>query len=83
MILKSSTCKTFIPFNSDSIDLGVLEAHLRRNRKAFEKCQKVIVTLLALKKRKDGHLFHLVDRNVLKIVTNMVWETRGTAVWTK
>lgn len=83
MVLRDETGGVFMPFKLDAIDTGMLGAHLKRNQRAFEKCQKVIITLLGLKKQKGGHLFHLVDRNVLKIVVNMVWETRGTAVWTK
>jgi len=73
----------FVPAKPKSLDYGILKAYLKRNKIIFKKCQKVTIILLGLKKRKDVHLFHLVDRDVLRIVIDMVWETRGTQVWIK
>lgn len=77
VIPKSDTCKVFVPFKPEILDYSILEAHLQRNRNAFAKCQNVIITLLGLKKKKEI----MIDRDVLKIVVNMVWVTRGTKSW--
>lgn len=50
---------------------------LMSNRMNFLKCQKAITILLGLIKQKAFR----VDPNVLKIVVAMIWETRGTKVW--
>ena len=83
LIRKNTIGRTFVPFKPYFIDTGMLGAHLKRNRTAFEKCQQAIIILIGLKKRKFYPLFDFVDRDVMKIVVNMVWKTRGTRVWTE
>jgi hypothetical protein len=56
-----------------------VETYLKRNRKGWQKCLKATTILFGLRKQKILD----IDRNVLKLVINMVWETRGTKVWTQ
>lgn len=51
---------------------------LDRNQALFRKCQKAIIALLVLERRKE----FLSYRHVLRIITLMTWETRGTRFWT-
>lgn len=50
---------------------------LERNSKAFKKCQQAIISLLRLRKLREFGLY----RDVLGLVSAMVWSTRGTKVW--
>lgn len=68
----------------DLTEKGAIVAnYLARNCRAFEKCQKAISVLLGLSKLRKNKLFCLAGRNVTTIVISMVWETRGTKVWTE
>jgi hypothetical protein len=53
------------------------------NGKAFRKCQSATMTMLGLIRQKKVKSFDLVGRHVMKIVSLMIWETRGTKVWTQ
>lgn len=62
----------------DCIDYYALEGWLQRNRKAFRNCKKVVTILLGLNKRRKLQM----DHNLVNPIVEMVWETRGTQVWT-
>jgi hypothetical protein len=55
---------------------------LEQNRIGWKKCREACLILLGLKKRRD-RMFNLVAIDVMKIVVSMVWDTRGTKVWTE
>jgi hypothetical protein len=59
---------------------------MQNNAAGWKNCVKSILILLGLKKKetKSGHsLFSCLSRDTLGIVISMVWETRGTKVWTE
>lgn len=53
------------------------EIWLKRNSDAFKKCQKATKTLLGLKKLQK----YKPHRDVLDLIVQQVWNTRGTSVW--
>jgi len=57
-----------------------IQAALHRNWKAFQKCQKAVIVLLGLKKRK---VVQSLDRDVFGMVIDMVWSNKGRRVWTE
>jgi hypothetical protein len=59
------------------------EIWMDRNKKAFRKCQSAIMTMLGLIRQKKVTLFKLVGPDVMKMIALMIWETRGTKVWTQ
>jgi hypothetical protein len=56
-----------------------VETYLKRNRKGWQKCCQATTVLLWLRKQR----VLAIDRDVLQLVINMVWKTRGTRVWTQ
>jgi len=86
----STECQENMLFNQlSSLDFNLTKRGaevanlLSRNCRAFEKCQKAIILLLGSSKLKSSRLFSSVGRDAMSIVIFMVWETRGTKVWTE
>jgi len=71
-------CSNVITRNFLDITREMIDPWLERNQLAFEKCQRVIIALLVLKRLKKISL----ERDVLGIVVAMIWETRCTQIWT-
>jgi hypothetical protein len=79
VLFNQNSCKDL---NLTHMNEGTLMANcLSRNCRAFEKCQKAVIILLKLSKRKSERLFSLISHNVSRIMINMVWDTRGTKIW--
>lgn len=60
-------------------DVTAVQSALQRNLIAFEKCQKAIITLLSLRRKKLLNL----HRDTFSMVIDMVWSTKGRRVWTE
>jgi hypothetical protein len=71
----------FVDINS-WLTCCTIDPWLERNRYAFEKCRKAVFLLLGSRKRKTGGLISLLVKDVANIIAQIVWETRGTKVWT-
>jgi hypothetical protein len=71
--------KTQLAHKGDNPSSVIIQRYLDRNWKILQNCQKAIMILLGLKKRKELN----IDRNVLKLIVDAVWETRATYVWIK
>lgn len=56
-----------------------LKEILERNQTAHKRCQKAIIALLTLRRRREIN----ASRDVMSVITGMVWETRGTVIWAK
>lgn len=54
---------------------------LDRNRRAWKKCQKACLILLALRRVKGHQIGRLLGKDVSVMVAALVWETRGTSIW--
>jgi hypothetical protein len=61
-------------------DVQTVQAALRRNLLAFQKCQKAVIILIGLKKPKT---VQSLDRDVFGMVIDMVWSNKGRRVWTE
>ena len=55
---------------------------MKNNEIGWRNCRKSCLILIGLKKRGD-RMFNLLYRDVMKIVVDKVWDTRGTKVWTE
>jgi hypothetical protein len=75
---KSLMHKDLCNLTGDTID-----SWLKRNQMNFEKCQKAIATLLGLRKLRKSSCFLFSQRDAMSIVIDMVWDTRGTQVWSQ
>jgi hypothetical protein len=53
---------------------------LMRNRRSI-RCQSVIITLLALRKRKDTTLNAKLTRDCMNIIAIEIWKTRRSYLW--
>jgi len=72
-----------VRFRPDCDEYKEMVAKIRINRRAFLKCQKAIVVLIGLKKQRIDKTFSCLNHDMMRIVIDMVWETRGTKVWIK
>lgn len=84
----STKDRPFVLFNQNSsFDFNLtrrgsqVSDRLARNCRAFEKCQNAIIVLLGLVKQKAVRSLKLAGPDIMKIVINMTWETRETAIW--
>lgn len=62
---------------SESHRDSLVRMFLKRNQRAHRKCQQAIIAFLNLRRRRAINQ----DRNVVALIANMVWDTRGTKVW--
>ena len=60
-----------------SSEVKTVQGYLDRNQHGWEKCQKAVVTVLGLGKRKEFQSY----RNVFSMVAEMIASTSGTSVW--
>ena len=74
------TLSAEMPFVEIAISMDEFRTITLRNKKGYECVEQACVCLyLCLtQKYKKTH-----DKNVLKIIVNMIWETRGTKIWIK
>jgi hypothetical protein len=59
------------------------KALIGRNMNAFWNCQKVTIMLITMRNLGRSKVLSIVDRNVIKMIALMVWQTRGTKIWGK
>lgn len=59
-----------------------IDEYLKRNRVSWKKCKKAVIILRGLTERKGVRFLSLVGKDVSKMIARMVWDTRGTEVWT-
>lgn len=76
----SDPCEDDVEWRHAFLDItkDMIDPWLGRNQLAFEKCQRTIIALIVLTKFKKINL----DRNILRIIVMMIWETRCTQIWT-
>ena len=74
---------SFVPFIPNCADWDIPSEQLKRNRLVFERCQKAIIVLIGLRKQRIDKTFSCLNHDMMRMILNMVWETRGTKVWIK
>jgi hypothetical protein len=68
-------------FFKHSVETAYFTKILRRNQLAWKKCQDVVLACLTLGRTRKSKLFASLGRDMMRMIVNMVWETRGTKVW--
>jgi hypothetical protein len=62
-----------------------LDNILANNQRSWKQCQVVSMIVLAMGRQKKKHgvslLFPLLGRDVWTMISQMVWDTRGTIIW--
>lgn len=58
-----------------------LKSLLQRNYDGYAKCQAAIVQLFLIKKYRPDSVFHLINKDVVKLIAQLLHDTRGIKLW--
>ena len=59
-----------------------IDNYLKRNNAGYDRCYNTIITLLCIKRFSNNPSLNLIDINVIKYIAKLLWESRGTIIWT-